>query len=191
MASTLFLDRDGVINRELRGDYVKQPSEFEYEEGVFTALRDLAPHFKYILIVTNQRGVGAGLMTQKDLDHIHTLMTGELAVHGIRIDAIYAATDADRSSLRRKPHPTMGHEAARDFPDIDFKQSVMVGNSGSDMAFGHSLGMYCVFINDKGLYSQATEVEFADVMYDSLKAYAGDCIRKGSVFTGREFPAAQ
>jgi histidinol-phosphate phosphatase family protein len=147
---TLFLDRDGVINKELPEDYVKHPEEFIFEPSALEGLSSIAPLFNRLIVVTNQRGVGAGLMTQEDLDGIHEMMLTEMRLHSIVIDKIYAATDKDRDSLRRKPRPYMGHQAKEDFPEIDFRKSVMVGNSRGDIEFGRTLGMITVFIDDKG-----------------------------------------
>lgn len=68
---TLFLDRDGVINKLRQNDYVKCWDEFEFLPGVFEALAKWKDHFKHIIIVTNQRGIGKGLMTDEDLNSIH------------------------------------------------------------------------------------------------------------------------
>ena len=86
--STLFLDRDGVINTELPADYVKTISEFQFETGVFEAILLLQRFFNRIIIITNQRGVGAGIMSQADLDLVHSYMLKEFSKHGIEIDAI-------------------------------------------------------------------------------------------------------
>ena len=146
---TLFLDRDGVINKELPDDYVKRPDEFVFEPGAIEGLAMLQSYFSRLLIVTNQRGVGIGLMTQNDLDLIHQQMTDEFKTNGVMIEKIYSATDKDRQSTHRKPHPHMGLLARQDFPEIDFKKSVMVGNSRGDIEFGRNLGMITVFIDDK------------------------------------------
>ncbi len=68
--ATLFLDRDGVINSEIHNDYVKTWDQFIFEPHIFDALQLLQEKFERIIVVTNQRGVGAGLMTQEALDII-------------------------------------------------------------------------------------------------------------------------
>ena len=68
---TLFLDRDGVINKKIENDYVRNWSQFEFIEGVIEALKILRNIFGKIIIVTNQRGIGRGLMTENDLHEIH------------------------------------------------------------------------------------------------------------------------
>ena len=68
---TLLLDRDGVINRLRPNDYVKCWEEFEFLPGVFEALKKWTPIVKHIFVVTNQRGVGKGVMSENDLLEIH------------------------------------------------------------------------------------------------------------------------
>ena len=71
---TLFLDRDGVINKKIENNYVRNWSQFEFIEGVIEALKILRNIFGKIIIVTNQRGIGKGLMTENDLYKIHENM---------------------------------------------------------------------------------------------------------------------
>jgi histidinol-phosphate phosphatase family protein len=170
--STLFLDRDGVINTEIPNDYVKTWDQFIFEPNIFEALLILKERFDRILVVTNQRGVGAGLMTQEALDIIHDRMIAEFKARNIIIDKIYAATDEDRSSPSRKPSPYMGLCAQEDFPEIDFHNSLMVGNSPSDMDFGKALDMRTLFIDDKKKFSDVSQVKNADFEADSLMEFA-------------------
>ena len=75
---TLFLDRDGVINKKLDGKYVKDFSEFEFVDGVKSAISELTNMFKRILIVTNQQGIGKKIMSDSDLNLLHSRMVFEL-----------------------------------------------------------------------------------------------------------------
>lgn len=143
---TLFLDRDGVINEEIRDGYVLRPDMFQFSEGVLDAMPLLAKHFERILVVTNQRCIGRGLLTVAGLQEIHAHMLQQIEQQGGRIDNIYFCPDLDSSSPCRKPAIGMGLQAKQDFPAIDFTQAVMVGNTLSDMQFGKSLGMQTVFI---------------------------------------------
>ncbi|MFI5220396.1 MAG: D-glycero-alpha-D-manno-heptose-1,7-bisphosphate 7-phosphatase [Bacteroidia bacterium] len=147
---TLFLDRDGVINHEIKGDYIRNWQQFAFMEKALDAMKILSSAFKRIIIVTNQRGVGLNLMTLEDLETIHRNMTHEIEKHGGRIDKIYYCTDHDRqNSICRKPKPEMAFRAKKDFPEIDLSKSIIVGNSESDMEFGRNAGMKTVFILDK------------------------------------------
>ncbi len=143
---SLFLDRDGVINIEKDEDYVRNAGEFYFYPGVTEAIAIFNRLFGKVFIVTNQRGVGRGLMTEADLNNIHKHMENAIADAGGYIDRIYYCTDTDIDSFYRKPNPGMGHKAKADFPQIDFNKSIMVGNTTSDMQFGRNLGMFTVFI---------------------------------------------
>jgi D-glycero-D-manno-heptose 1,7-bisphosphate phosphatase len=143
---SLFLDRDGVINGEKKDEYVLRLEEFIFFDGVLQALKILNEVFGVIVIVTNQKGVGKGLMTLDDLHSIHAHMMREINLHGGRIDHIYYCTDIDNDSPNRKPQPGMGLQAQKDFSQIDFHKSIMVGNKLTDMQFGRSLGCKTVFI---------------------------------------------
>lgn len=144
---TLFLDRDGVINRRDFNGYIKNIDQFEFLPGVIKGLQRLSNHFGRLIIITNQQGVAKGLMTERNLEQLHGYMVEQLAHSNIKIDAIYAATNMRGArNDRRKPRPNMGLEARRDFQDIDFKKSVMVGDTDSDIRFGMNLGMTTVLI---------------------------------------------
>lgn len=88
---TLFLDRDGVINVESVGSYITSWSEFSFLDGVQDAIRTLSGMFGRIVVVTNQRGVGRGIMSMDALREINTNMRNTVAEAGGRIDKV--ATD--------------------------------------------------------------------------------------------------
>ena len=140
----LLLDRDGVINVLRPNDYVKNIAEFVFCDGALEALRRLNPCFRRIVIVTNQRGVGRGLMTEADLAEIHDWMLARIREAGGRIDRIYVCTAVDPADPRRKPNPGMAREVRADFPDIDFARSILVGDSASDLEFARRAGIPAV-----------------------------------------------
>lgn len=143
---TLFLDRDGVINHEKYEAYILNYSEFIFYEGVLDAMKIFNEKFGHIILVTNQRGVGKGLMNEADLMDIHNRMLKEIETAGGRMDAIYYCTSLDNDHSHRKPQCGMANEAQEDFPEIDFAKSIMVGNKMSDMKFGRNAGMYTVYM---------------------------------------------
>jgi histidinol-phosphate phosphatase family protein len=146
---TLFLDRDGVINKRIPDDYVLEWKQFEFLPGVLSAIKTFSSVFGRIIIVTNQQGIGKGYMTENDLLKIHSMMISEIEKNGGSIDAVYFSPFIKESNhFTRKPNVGMGLMAKKDFPSIDFKKSVMAGDSLSDMEFGHRLGMINVLIND-------------------------------------------
>jgi D-glycero-D-manno-heptose 1,7-bisphosphate phosphatase len=166
---SLFLDRDGVINHQKEGGYILTWDDFIFYEGAIAAMRSLASHFKYIFIVTNQRGVGKGLMEEKELQHIHHFMKRAIELADGKIDGIYYCTEMD--SPNRKPNPGMAHQAQKDFPDVDFSKSIIAGNSMSDMEFGRNIGATNIFIA-----STKPEIDREDkridAVYNSLEDFA-------------------
>jgi len=143
---TLFLDRDGVINHEKKEDYIRNWSEFKFYTESLAALPLLAQKFSRIIIVTNQKGIGKGWMTDADLALIHENMTNQIIELGGRIDAIFYCSDLDNGSYNRKPQPGMAYQAKEKIPSIDFTKSIMVGNRMSDMEFGRNAGMHTVYL---------------------------------------------
>lgn len=147
---TLFLDRDGVINRRIPDDYVREISEFHLLEGVAEAIAKASKHFGYVIVVTNQQGIGKGLMTERNLSDIHRYLQESIMKKGGKINAFYHAPNlAAENHPMRKPGPGMGLAAREEFPAIDFSKSVMIGDSVSDIEFGAGLGMKTVFITTK------------------------------------------
>ncbi len=142
---TLFIDRDGVINYEKEGDYIRNWREFKFYEGAKDAFKILGNSFGTIIVVTNQRGIGKGLMTEADLDSIHQHMLKQIQNAGGRVDKVYYCTSTDNDHPDRKPNPGMALRAKLDFPAIDLNRSIMIGNKPSDMLFGRNAGMYTVF----------------------------------------------
>ena len=144
---TLFLDRDGVINRRIVDGYVTAWEEFEFLPGVLDAIKIFSEKFKYIFVITNQQGVGKGLMTMEQVDAIHDRMCTEIEAHGGLIDGILVcpqlATEPDNY---RKPNPDMAYMACEICPDIDLTKTVMVGDGQTDIEFGRNAGTKTVFI---------------------------------------------
>lgn len=170
---TLFLDRDGVINHEKEQDYVYNYVEFIFYDGAVEAMKIFAGIFSTIIVATNQRGISKGLMTEADLKDLHLNMERDIESAGGRIDKIYYNTALDNDDPMRKPQPGMAFQAKKDFPHIDFSQSIMVGNNVSDMLFGRNAGMHTVFLRttspDLELPHEAIDLSF-DKLIDFAKA---------------------
>src|ERR1035437_7011157 len=107
---TLFLDRDGVLNYEKKGDYVLNWEQFKFLDGVTDALKILNEHFGVTVIITNQRCIGKGLLSVEGLHTIHYNMTREIILAGGRIDKIYFCPDLDNDSTDRKPNIGMAKQ---------------------------------------------------------------------------------
>ncbi|MCU0394250.1 MAG: HAD-IIIA family hydrolase [Thermoflexibacter sp.] len=149
---TLFLDRDGVINRRLIDDYVKTWAEFEFMPFFKESLTLLSPLFSHILVVTNQQGIGKGLMSEQDLARIHQNMQSELQGFSSKviIDKVYHCPSLKSANdINRKPEIGMALQAKKDFPLIEFDKSIMIGDSISDMEFGRRAGMITIFFDQE------------------------------------------
>jgi len=162
---TLFLDRDGVINRKIENDYVRNINQFELIPGVIDGLRILRGIFGKIIILTNQRCIGRGLMKEEDLLEIHAEMLKIFNEHGISIDGIYYCPhDPEKEECNcRKPKPGLALKAKEDFSSIDFKRSIMVGDSLSDMELGRNLGMITIFISPVCYNSHLVDYQFENL----------------------------
>lgn len=144
---TLFLDRDGVINERLVDNYVKQLNELRIIDGVPEAIAHFSTIFGRIVVVTNQQGIGRGMMTADDLAIIHGFIGDVIKSAGGRIDQFYFAPQLKQeNSNYRKPGTGMGLKAKEDYPEIDFSKSLMIGDSESDIEFGMKLGMKTIML---------------------------------------------
>lgn len=166
---TLFLDRDGVINRRIVDGYVRQFSEFEFLPGVLEALTTLSHLFSRIIVVSNQQGVGKGLMTAEEVNNIHELMVQFIIRAGGKIDKVYFCPALkSANSFYRKPNIGMALKAKKEYPNIAFRKSIMVGDSISDMKFGKRCKMKTALItNDLQLvrqHSQLIDYSFSDLL---------------------------
>lgn len=165
---SLFLDRDGVLNKRLMDDYIKIPEDFVWIEGVLERFPFLSGLFKRIVVVTNQQGIGKSLMSESDLEKIHEKMKSDVVKVGGRIDNIYFAPQLrEENSYFRKPNIGMAVKAKKDFPDIKFKKSVMVGDTYNDMLFGKRMNMKTVLIAEQD-NKLSSEVNLVDFCFPSL-----------------------
>ena len=96
----LFLDRDGVINVRTIGDYVKTPEEFHFLPGAEQAIADLGKMFEKIFVVTNQSGIGQGIMTHEALVIVHKHMQDSLAPFGAKNRTLLLLLPSQRCRMR-------------------------------------------------------------------------------------------
>jgi D-glycero-D-manno-heptose 1,7-bisphosphate phosphatase len=152
----IFLDRDGIINRRIVGDYVKRWDEFEFLPDIFDLLPRIHSAGFAAIVITNQRGIGRGLMSAHDLEEIHARMQGTLEMKsGERFDAIYYCPhDLDDACDCRKPLPGLLRRAADDH-GIDLVSSWMIGDSESDVEAGIAAGCRAVLVAEPSSRSSA------------------------------------
>ena len=138
---TIMLDRDGTINRQRQGDYVKCWDEFEFLPNVKESIARFAKSAVHIFIVSNQRGIGKGCFSIEQLNDIHSQMICEIESAGGRIDKIYFSTALTDEDFTRKPNIGMWTQICSDFPDVKAKRAIMIGDSECDMKFAENCGV--------------------------------------------------
>ena len=147
-----FLDRDGVINKKLPEDnYVTKWGEFEFLAGTLEAIPRLNDSGFLVIVITNQRGIGRGLMTTEDLNDVHEKMVDVVEARGGSIDKIYFCPhDKNDNCECRKPKPGMIFEAIDDLKsqgiEVDIKNSYFFGDSEKDIIAGRTAGVRTVAI---------------------------------------------
>jgi D-glycero-D-manno-heptose 1,7-bisphosphate phosphatase len=145
--NTVFLDRDGVLNQKMpEGCYVRTVAEFHPLPGVAEAVARLNRAGVRVVVVSNQRGISLGLYTGDDVRAIHAAFQRFLQRSGARVDALYFCPHDKSQCNCRKPLPGLFEQAVADFPQITAATSAMLGDSLSDIEFGHRLGMLTGFI---------------------------------------------
>jgi D-glycero-D-manno-heptose 1,7-bisphosphate phosphatase len=145
--STVFLDRDGVVNEKMPENfYVTSWEQFRLLPGVVEAISRLNRAGMRVIVVSNQRGVARGLYTEEDVRAIHSQFQSVLKTKGAHVDAFYFCPHEKGQCNCRKPLPGLFESAIAEFPDITAVTSVMIGDSHSDIEFGKRLGLLTVFI---------------------------------------------
>jgi D-glycero-D-manno-heptose 1,7-bisphosphate phosphatase len=145
MLQALFLDRDGVINRE-RADYVKCWEELEFLPGVLPALRGLAGLGIPILVVTNQSAIGRGIILRATVDRINARLREEIVAQGGRIDAFFVCPHRpEEGCICRKPKPGLLYQAAARF-GLDLTRCLLVGDAITDCEAAAAAGCPCIAV---------------------------------------------
>lgn len=160
---TIFLDRDGVLNRRIIDDYVTCRAEFELLSGVPQALRALQDAGYRLVVVTNQRGIAVGRMSRAAVDDVHHYLNEQLAAAGTAVDAFYVCPhDRHVGCPCRKPAPGLLDMAHQD-QAAAWDRSYLIGDSDSDIAAGRARGVTTIKVAGRGDGS-------ADKIRDDLSA---------------------
>jgi D-glycero-D-manno-heptose 1,7-bisphosphate phosphatase len=170
--SYVFLDRDGVLNRKMpEGEYVRAWAQFEWLAGAEEAVARLNRAGATTIVVSNQRGIALGLYTLADVEVIHSNMQGDLARKGAWLDAIYYCPHDEGECSCRKPDIGLFEQACEKFPEANPGNSVLMGDSLSDIQAGRRVGMRTVFIQGDPSRQKAGAnegAELADAVADNL-----------------------
>jgi D-glycero-D-manno-heptose 1,7-bisphosphate phosphatase len=168
----VFLDRDGVLNRKPPEEaYVTDWVEFEWLPGAVEAIARMNRAGMTVIVVSNQRGIALGLYSEAKLELIHSNMRSHLAQHSARLDAIYYCPHDIGECQCRKPDIGLFEQARKDFPQATAHDSVVIGDSLSDIQAGKRMGMRTIFIQgeaDRQKAGAAAATENADAVAGSL-----------------------
>ena len=146
----VFLDRDGVINRKpSNGEYVTSWEKVQMLPGAERAIALLNQASRKVIVVTNQRGIALGRLSELDLLSIHENLRIHLGSSGAHIDAIYFCPHDHGQCGCRKPGTGLLERAFRDFPGACPENSVMIGDSDSDIVAGTRVGMKTILITQR------------------------------------------
>ncbi len=153
MTKAVFLDRDGTINYEIKGDLTR-PAQLRLYHNVPEALKLLRKAGYKLIVVTNQSLIARGLIPESGLGLIHQRMKQLLVRHGVRIDGIYYCPHhPTRGTVKRftkvcdcrKPEPGMLKKAISDFR-VDPKQSFFIGDTLRDMGAAKKIGIRFILV---------------------------------------------
>jgi D-glycero-D-manno-heptose 1,7-bisphosphate phosphatase len=169
----VFLDREGVISgKPPEGEYISSWESFQLLPGVESAIASLNRSGRRVIVVTNQRGVALGRYTCAEVEKLHSRLQQHLARHGARIDAFYYCPhdDGDQCDCR-KPKSGLFQQAFRDFGDASRENSLMIGDSISDIQGARNIGIASILVRgEPKTRKPGTEraVLLADRVCDSL-----------------------
>ena len=148
MPGFVVLDRDGVINQRVVDGYVTCWEKFVFLPGVLDALRLLHEEDYRAIVVSNQQGVGKGLMSAADLEEITRRFVAEVKAQGGGIHGVYYCTHrAQEDCLCRKPKPGLLLRAQAEH-HFAFQQTFLVGDTESDLRVAHAVGCPAIMVSD-------------------------------------------
>lgn len=135
------LDRDGVLNREIEGVWLSSPSQWKWEEGSLLALQRLTQAGVKISVVSNQSGIGRGVVSRREVDGLHRWLVKELATKGIELAGIYICPHAPGDGCDcRKPLPGLVRNAI-DRSGVSGEHSILIGDDKRDLDAGQAAGV--------------------------------------------------
>jgi D-sedoheptulose 7-phosphate isomerase len=149
----LFLDRDGIVNeRPAPHQYITRWEDFRFTPGIVDTLRQVQALGYALVILTNQQGVGKGLLTADALAGIHAAMMRELAAQGVTIDGVYACPHRETEGCGcRKPKPGLIHRALNETSYlVDVPGSYLLGDSETDVVAGRAGGLQTILLASPG-----------------------------------------
>jgi D-glycero-D-manno-heptose 1,7-bisphosphate phosphatase len=170
----VLLDRDGVLNED-RQDFVKTPAELVMIPGAASAVARLNAAGHTIAVVSNQSGVGRGVMTDHDLEAVNSTLKRMIEADGGRLDAIFTCSDPPWAATeRRKPGPGMLQDALKKFHAAPV-EAVMIGDAARDLEAAAVLGIRRILVRTgkgRNVESNLPSALQPVTVYDDLAAAA-------------------
>ena len=171
MKRAIFLDRDGVINKDI--DYAHKIKDIIFIEGIFDAIKFFKHNDFLVIIITNQAGLARKLYSLNDYLSTTKWMIKQFEDNGCLIDEIYYCPhhpDYTGPCNCRKPNIGMINEAKKAFK-IDLNRSIIVGDKRSDIVAGKKAGIGLKVLVRSGHPIQPIDSQSADLVVESLKDY--------------------
>lgn len=164
MKKAVLFDRDGTINYRFAGDYIKKTNELIMLDDFLSFYKLLKNNDFYTFLVTNQQGIGKGLMTNDDLYLVHNFMQEQLkSKFGSGFDDILFCPElASSNSFYRKPNPGMLIQTIEKW-ELDKEHTWMIGDSMADVHAAKAAGIKCILI---GFISE--EADFSYINFYEL-----------------------
>lgn len=151
---TVFLDRDGVINKE-RSDYVKTVDELEIFPHVAKLIKKLKDGGFLVVVITNQSAINRGLTTHENVQKIHQTIQDYLRKNGTFIDCFFYCPHKPNENCNcRKPKPGLLKEALKEL-NIDIKSSWLLGDDDTDIQAASSIGFKSIMIRSQVEFEEA------------------------------------
>ena len=152
---TVFLDRDGTLNYD--PGYLKIAADLKLLAGVGPALARLKKVGAKLVVVTNQSGVGRGILTLKDLEAIHARLQGLLEQEDVALDAIYFCPHHPDDGCRcRKPNVGMVERAVSEL-QLDFRRFYLIGDHVRDIQLAHRVGAKSILLTPAPVDAQSLD----------------------------------
>lgn len=146
----IFLDRDGTLNvRPSKAEYICKPEDFIWLEGAKEAIGKLNAANYFVILISNQAGIGRGVMTVQDFEAVQEKIKRDLSEIGAKIDATYYCPHGwDEDCECRKPKPGMLYQAQKEH-SINLTKCVMIGDDERDIITAHNAGMQGILVDEK------------------------------------------
>ncbi len=178
--STVFLDRDGVINENLPG-YVRHWDEFCFIPGACTAIARLTAAGHRIIICTNQAGIATGELSRRNLEEIHQRMLAEIVHARGHVERVYYCPHGKQEGcFCRKPQPGLLLRARSEL-GCDLTDAVFVGDSMTDVQAAISAGVFPILVlTGRGieqLQQYATDIQSSFLVKENLLAASAAILR--------------